>query len=83
MDAYANDHGPEGEMFYPPDLQVLETVVVQKTVIDPFASGSVLVDVFKQVGVPRDGCMEPEVTVFFDVYSPAVSTRRTFLFIGA
>lgn len=75
MDTDPDDHCPEGEMFYPPDLQVLETVVVQETVIDPFASGTVLVDVLKQVRVPWDGCMEPEVTVFFDVYSPAVSAR--------
>ena len=74
MDAYADDHGPEGEMFYPPDLQVLETVVVQKTVIDPFASGPVPVDVLKQAGIPWYGRMEPEVAVFFDIYGPAVSS---------
>ena len=74
MDAYADDHGPEGEMFYPPDLQVLKTVVVQKTVIDPFASGPVHVDVLKQAGIPWYGRMEPEVGVFFDIYGSAVSS---------
>ena len=73
MYAYAKDHGPEGKMADAANFQVLEPVIVQETVVDPFTSGTVLIDILELVGIPRDRRVEPEVPMVLDIGRPSVA----------
>ena len=65
------------------DLQVLKPVIVQETVVDAFASSTILVDILEQFGISGDGRMKPEIPVVLDIYRTSIAARRTFGFIRA
>ena len=74
MDAYANDRGPEREMNVPSDLQMLEMVIVQNTVIYPLAGRTLSIDRLKCITIPGDTWKIAEITMWIQIKRPAVFT---------
>ena len=58
VDTDSSEHGPKREMVNPTDFKKLQLVVVQHTVVYPFASGTFTVNVLIFLGVPWDSRME-------------------------
>ena len=83
MDADADQHCPKREMILSPDLQMLQTIIIEDTVVDPFTGSTLAVGFFIKVGIPGDTGMETQVGMVFDINSPAITALGTFLFIGA
>lgn len=61
MNAYPNDHCPEGKVVIAPDFEILQVVVVQDAVIHTFTGGTFTVDGFVLFTVPWNTGMKPEV----------------------
>lgn len=43
--AYAYEHGPEGKIIFSPYHQILQEIIIQDAVIDPFTGCSFAVDI--------------------------------------
>lgn len=58
---------PEGEMVPAPYFQILQAVIVEHPVIDPFAGSPFLIEVFVLFRIPWDAWMETKVCMVFDI----------------
>ncbi len=83
MNTDANGHCPEREMLLSPYFQMLQTVVVEDTVIDTLARRPFTVYLPVLIRIPRDAGMEAEVTMVLYVDgAPIVSGGDIFLHGG-
>ena len=78
MDAYPDDHCPEGKMVITSNFELLQVVVVQDTVIHTFAGRSFVVDGFVLFTVPRNTRMKPEVGTVLYIDCPSITALFTF-----
>lgn len=83
MDADADQHHPKGEMILSPNLQVLQTVIIEDPVIYPLRGSTFAISFFIKSGIPGNTGMEAEVGMMFDVNRPAITAFGTFLFMRA
>ena len=83
MDAYTNQHSPEGKMIPAPYFQVLQAVVVYDPAIDPLTGSTFAVYRFIFFGIPWDTGMKSQITVILYVNGAPVTSRGTFLFMRA
>ena len=83
MYAYADEHTPERKMISSAYFQMLQAVIIQHAVIDPFAGSTFTVDGFVLLGIPGDTGMKAQVSMVFYVDSPPITAGGTFYFIRA
>ena len=81
--AYADEHTPERKMISSAYFQMLQAVIIQHAVIDPFAGSTFTVDGFVLLGIPGDTGMKAQVSMVFYVDSPPITAGGTFYFIRA
>ena len=82
MDADADQHAPEGEMILSAYLKMLQAVIIQKTVIQPFACRPFFIKHPVFFGIPWDAGMETQIGVVLDIDSTSVICRGTFCCMG-
>lgn len=63
----ADEHASEREMVPAPYHQMLQAVVIQHTVIEPFAGSPFLIEVPILLRIPWDPWVETEVRMVFDI----------------
>lgn len=73
MDAYPNDHCPEGKVVIAPDFEGLQVVVVQDAVIHTFTGGTFTVDGFVLFTVPWNTGMKPEAGAVLYIDCPSIA----------
>ncbi len=76
--AYANEHTPERKMILSTYFQMLQTVVIEDTVIYPLTGSAFLVNVFVLLGIPRYTGLETQVAVVLYVNGAPITARGTF-----
>ncbi len=81
--AYADEHTPEGEMVRSTYFQMLQAVVIENTVIYPFAGSAFFVDIFVLLGIPWYARLETQAAVVFDVDGASIAARGTFRSMSA
>jgi len=83
--AYADEHTPERKMILSPYFQMLQTVVIEDTVIYPLTGGAFLVNIFILLGVPGYAWLEAQVAFVLYVDRASIAAwgtcggMRTFL----
>ena len=80
---YAYNHSPKRKMVPAAYFQVLQAVVIQDTVIDPFTCSAFTVYCFILSRISGDTWMEAQAGMVFYVYSPPVTAGGAFCFIWA
>ncbi len=83
MDIDADNHGEEGVSFSDMDAHILQMVIIEHPVIDPFAGGAVIVDFLILFCSPWDRGIEAKVPVRLGVDAAAIGRRGAFLLTGA
>ena len=83
MDAYADEHAPEGKMIPATYFQVLQAVVVQDTVVDTLTGCAFTVYFPVFVGIPGDTGMETEIAVILYINGAAITAAGTFFNVDA
>ena len=73
MNAYPNNHCPEGKVVIAPDFEILQVVVVQDAVFHTFTGGTFTVDGFVLFNVPWNTGMKPEVGAVLYIDSPSIA----------
>ena len=81
--AYAYNHSPKRKMVPAAYFQMLQAVVIQDTVIDPFTCSAFTVYYFILIRISGDTWMETQVSMIFYVGSPPVTAGGAFRFIWA
>ncbi len=76
--AYTNEHTPERKMVLSPYFQVLQTVVIEDTVIYPLTGSAFTVNVFVLLGIPRYTGQEAQAAVVLYVNGAPIAARGTF-----
>ncbi len=75
-----SDHGcHEGIMFFPVDHHAVQSIIVQDTVIDPFRSGALAVNLLICSCTTWDCCIKADIPVRFCLYSPSIGRRRALV----
>ena len=80
MDADPDQHSPERKMVSAPYFQILQAVVVQDAVVDPFTCGTLTVDLPVLLRITRDAWLKTQVVVIFYINCAAIISRGTFFF---
>ena len=62
---------------------MLQAVVIQNSVIDPFTCGTLVVYFPVLLGITRDTGLETQIASVFYINRAPISSRRTFFFIWA
>ena len=84
MDTDAYEHRPEREVVDTADLQFLEMVVVQESIVQTLACGALFVDGVVLFCTTRDTGIEPQVAMVFNIDCPSIELSATaLLFIRA
>lgn len=83
MNADTDDHGEEGIPFAGMDSHIMQMIVVQDTVIYPFAGSAVIINLLIFIRTACNGRIKPDVPFRFCVNAAAIRGRRAFLFTGA
>lgn len=78
MNVDADDHGKEGIAFSGVDAHLVEMVIIEHTVVHPFAGSSVIVDSLVFLCAPWNGSVKPDVPVGFGVDAAAIRRRGAF-----
>ena len=78
---YAYNHSPKRKMVPAAYFQMLQAVVIQDTVIDPFTCSAFTVYCFILIRISGDTWMETQVSIVFYVDSPPVTAGGAFRFI--
>lgn len=78
-----NEHAPERKMIPASYHQMLQTVVIEHTVIEPLAGCPLLIEVLVLLRIPWNPWMETEVCMVFDIDRASIVPRGTFLGIRA
>ncbi len=79
MDIDADDHGEEGVSFPGMDAHIMQMVIIEHSVIDPFAGSAVIVDLLILFCSPWDRSIEADVPVRPGVDAAAIGRGGTFL----
>lgn len=73
MNAYPNNHCPEGKVVIAPDFEILQVVVVQDAVIHTFTGGTFTVNGFVLFTVPWNTRMKPEIGAVLYIDCPSIA----------
>lgn len=80
--AYAYEHSPKRKMVPAAYFQMLQAVIVQDTVIDPFACSALTVDCYILLRTSGDTWLETQVTAVLYVDSTPIAAGRAFFSMG-
>ncbi len=83
MDIDADEHGEEGVPFPGMDAHIMQMVIIEHPVIDPFAGSAVIVDSLILFCPPWDRGIEADVPVRLGVDAAAIGRWGTFLLTWA
>ncbi len=82
MDIDADDHSEKRIAFSGMDAHIVQMVVIEYTVINPFAGSTVVVNFLIFIRSPWHRSIEPDVPFRFCVDTPAISRGRTIFLAG-
>ena len=83
MNAYPDDHCPEGKMVITTNFELLQVVVVQDTVIHTFAGRTFIVNGFVLFTVPWNTWMKPKIGTILYIDCPSITALFTLRREGA
>lgn len=78
-----DEHAPEGEMVPASNHQVLQAVIIEHTVIDPFAGSPFLIKILILLRIPWEPGMETQVGMVFDIDCAPIIPRGAILRVRA
>lgn len=73
LDAYPNDHCPEGKMVITTDFEFLQVVIIQNAVIHPLTGRTFTINGSVLFTIPRNTGMKPEVGAVFYIDYPSIA----------
>ena len=73
MDAYSDDHCPEGKMIITADFKILKVVVIKDTIIYPLTGRTFTVNGFVLVTIPWNTWMKPKVGAVLYIDCPSIT----------
>lgn len=76
--AYADEHAPERKMVFPTYFQMLQTIVIEDTVIYPLTGSAFTVNIFILQRIPPYTGLETQVAVVLYVYGAPIAAWGTF-----
>ena len=83
MDVDADDHGEEGIPFSGMDAHIMQMVIIEHPVINPFAGSTVVVNYLIILCTSGDRSIEPDIPVRFCVDTAPIGGAGTFFFAVA